>query len=343
MKEENLDEGIDVGITIHKGVDSVSTKDHTQIFYQQMDAVSQNIIISSSGLNLVKSFFKYVELINVLNPYSFEVLIGLTQIFEFYIFAVFFLYSAEDEQKRLFDDSFHSKINDFGNETHGSKSFQNKLGQLHELHLYQKRFSTLKNEMIRIKDWLESHCNFKDDHYDISGRKLLQKLFDDNSLFDNMDTKQKYEIFTESIVAVESVYFIYECLFKLKERIMKSVEEKHKSYVVTFFHKSETLIKELRHFIYEEKCTTVLKLEPIVELVKSTDWNISTYSSFNSPYVERLQHQLSQCEEKIKSYGGGAIPKYVLNIILFNLISVISKSLLKGFSEVKKVRKILNI
>lgn len=154
-----------------------------------------------------------------------------------------------------------------------------------------------------------------------------------------MDTKQKYEIFAESIVAVESVYFIYECLFKLKERIMKSVEEKHKSYVVTFFHKSETLIKELRHFIYEEKCTTVLKLEPIVELVKSTDWNISTYSSFNSPYVERLQHQLNQCEEKIKSYGGGAIPKYVLNIILFNLISVISKSLLKGFSEVKKVRK----
>lgn len=122
-----------------------------------MDAISQNIIISSSGLNLVKSFFKYVELINVLNPYSFEVLIGLTQIFEFYVFAVFFLYSAEDEQKRLFDDSFHSKINDFGNETHGSKSFQNKLGQLHELHLFQKRFSTLKNEMIRIKDWLESH------------------------------------------------------------------------------------------------------------------------------------------------------------------------------------------
>jgi hypothetical protein len=99
MKEENLDEEIDVGLTIHKSLSSVDTKNHSELFYQQMNAVSQNIIISSSGLNLVKSFFKYVELLNVLSPYSFEILLGLTQVFEFYIFSVFFLYSEESDQK----------------------------------------------------------------------------------------------------------------------------------------------------------------------------------------------------------------------------------------------------
>ena len=306
------------------------------MFYQQMNAVSQNIIISSSGLNLVKSFFKYVELLNVLSPYSFEILIGLTQVFEFYVFAVFFLYSQEDNQKMLFDDSFHSKISDFSKEGSGSKTFQNKLSQLHDLSLFQKRFSTLKTELVRIKDWLECQCNFKDDHYDISGRKLLEKLFDDSSIFDLMDTKQNYEIFTESIVAVESVYFIYECLYKLKEQIMKSVNVEHKSYVVQFFNQSERLIKELRQFIYEENWAKIIKLDPIVELVKATDWNSDSYSSFNSPYVDRLLHQITQCEEKIKSYGGGAIPNYVLSIILYHLITVISRSLLKGYAEVKK-------
>lgn len=164
-----------------------------------MNAVSQNIIISSSGLNLVKSFFKYVELLNVLSPYSFEILIGLTQVFEFYVFAVFFLYSQEDNQKMLFDDSFHSKISDFSKESSGSKTFQNKLSQLHDLSLFQKRFSTLKTELVRIKDWLECQCNFKDDHYDISGRKLLEKLFDDSSIFDTMDTKQNYELFNGKV------------------------------------------------------------------------------------------------------------------------------------------------
>lgn len=264
------------------------------MFYQQLNPVSENIIISSSGLNLVKAFFKYVELLNVLNTYSFEILIGLTQVFEFYVFSVFFLYSEEENQKMLFDDSFHSKITEFSKEASGSKSFQAKLGQLHELNLFQKRFGTLKVEMVRIKDWLECQCNFKDDHYDIPGRKLLEKLFDDNTIFNKIDTKQNYEIFAESIVAVESVYFIYECLYKLKETIMKSVNSEHKSYVIQFFNTSEQLIKELRQFIYEENCRKIIKLDPIVELVKSCDWNLSGYSPFNSPYVERVLHQITQ-------------------------------------------------
>jgi hypothetical protein len=293
-KEENLDEGIDVNMTIHNTIDAVNTKNHTDVFYQEVSTTNTNIIISSSGLNLVKSFFKYVELLNVLTPYSFEILIGLTQIFEFYVFSVFFLYADEEKQKQLFDDSFHSKIHEFSKESAGSKSFQNKLSSLHELSLFQKRFGTLKVELVRIKDWLESQCNFKDAHYDIPGRKLLEKMVNDNTIFDTMDTKQNYEIFAESIVAVESIFFIYECLFKLKERIMKSVNTEHKSYVVQFFNQSEILIKELRQFIYEENCTKIIKLEPIVELVKSTDWNIDTFSPYNSPYVERLLHQINQ-------------------------------------------------
>lgn len=335
-KEENLDECIDVGLTIHKGVETVSTKDHTEMFFQQMNGLSQNIIISSSGLNLVKSFFKYVELLNVLTPYSFEILIGVTQVFEFYVFAVFFMYADEDQQKQLFDDSVHSKIHEFSKDGSGSKSFHIKLSQIQELCLFQKRYSTLKTELVRIKDWLESHCNFKDDHYDIPGRKLLEKMLDDNTIFDTMDTKQNYQIFSESIVAVESVFFIFECLYKLKEQIMKAVNVEHKSYVVQFFNQSESMINELRQFIYESNCSKIIKLDPIVELVKSTDWNTDSYSPFNSPYVERLLHQINQCEEKIKSYGGGAIPNYVVNIILFHLVNVVSKFLLKGFSEVKK-------
>ena len=78
-----------------------------------------------------------------------------------------------------------------------------------------------------------------------------------------------------------------------------------------------------------------MKMDPIVELVKSSDWNTDSFESSNSPYVERLLYQINQCEEKIISYGGGAIPKYVINTILFNLIQVMSRHILNGFSEVK--------
>lgn len=251
-KDEDLDEEIDVGLTVHKSVETVITKNHTEMFYQQMNAIQTDRVISSSGLNLVKSFFKYVELLHVLSPYNFEILIGLTQVFEFYVFAVFFLYSNESDQIKLFDDTLHSKISEFSSEGHGNKNFQAKLSQIYELSLFQKKYSTLKSEIIRIKDWIESQVSSKDDHYDVSGRKLLEKIFDDNSIFDIMDTKQNYELFSESIVAVESIFFIYECLYKLKEKIMKGVNTEHKSYVVQFFNQSELIIKELRQFIYED-------------------------------------------------------------------------------------------
>ena len=331
IKEQDWDLDMDTDTTALKNFGTFDTKN----FNFQMDAVSQNIVISSSGLNLVKSFFKYVELLNVWPPYSFEILLGITQLFEFYVFAVFFLYSGEENQKKLFDDTFHSKINEFSNESSGSKSFQNKLSQLHELNLFQIKFSTLKTELIRIKDWLESQVSSICQEYDLSGRKLLEKLWNNNSIFDTMDTKQNYEIFSESIVAVESVFFIYECLYKLKEKIMVSINIEHKSYVVQFYNQSEKLIKELRQFIYQENWKKIMKFDPIVELVKSTDWNISTYTMMDSPYIGRLLHQVSQCEEKIKSYGGGSIPNYVLHKILYHLIYMMSKSILKGFSLVK--------
>lgn len=94
--------------------------------------------------------------------------------FEFYVFAVFFLYSNEADQIKLFDDSLHSKISEFSSEGHENKNFQTKLSQIHELSIFQKRYSTLKSEIVRIKDWIESQVSSKDDHYDMSGRKLLK-------------------------------------------------------------------------------------------------------------------------------------------------------------------------
>lgn len=117
---------------------------------------------------------------------------------------------------------------------------------------------------------------------------------------------------------------------------MKSVNAEHEFYTVNFFNTSETMIKELRMFIYEENCSKLLKLDPILDLVKSTDWMPRTFSSTLSPYVGRILHQIHQAEEKIKSYGGGSIPKYVLNIILYHLVSMISRKILEGYSIVKR-------
>lgn len=71
---------------------------------------NQNIVITQSGLNLVKSMFKYVELMNILNKFSFDLVVSLFKAFEFYIFTVFYMFSNVDNQFRIFDDSFEDQI-----------------------------------------------------------------------------------------------------------------------------------------------------------------------------------------------------------------------------------------
>lgn len=66
---------------------------------------NQNIIITQSGLALVKSIFRYIELLNILNKYSFEIVVSLFKIFEFYIFTVFFTFANVEKQRGLFDDA----------------------------------------------------------------------------------------------------------------------------------------------------------------------------------------------------------------------------------------------
>jgi len=148
---------------------------------------------------------------HVLSPRSFEIFLEMINSFEFYVFSVFFMYSDEDNQKKLFDDSLHSKTLEFANKSSDHDLFQTKISELHELYKFQERFQTLKSDLIRIKDRLENQLEVnKDEHYDIPGRKLLEKLLNNNSLFDTLNTKPIDEIFSKSIVAVESVFFIFE-------------------------------------------------------------------------------------------------------------------------------------
>ena len=43
--------------------------------------LTPNIIITSSGLNLVKNLFRFIELMNILKPYSFELFVAMIQVF----------------------------------------------------------------------------------------------------------------------------------------------------------------------------------------------------------------------------------------------------------------------
>ena len=72
--------------------------------------MNQNIIITSAGLNLVKSIYKHIELLNVLSRYSFEIVLGMFKSFWFYVFTVFYMFGDVEMQRILLSDSIPAEF-----------------------------------------------------------------------------------------------------------------------------------------------------------------------------------------------------------------------------------------
>ena len=52
-------------------------------------------VVTNAGLNVVKSFYKHLQLMTTLSGYSFEIFRGISRLFEFYTLTIFFTFSEE--------------------------------------------------------------------------------------------------------------------------------------------------------------------------------------------------------------------------------------------------------
>lgn len=81
-----------------------------------------NIIITQTGLNLVKSFFKYIELLSILRGFNFEIMLSLFRVFNFYLFSVFHIFGNEESQAELFNEETASLLEEWKEVSKGQKS-----------------------------------------------------------------------------------------------------------------------------------------------------------------------------------------------------------------------------
>ena len=180
----------------------------------------RNVVISSSGLNLVKSYYRYVELMNTMRPLAFEVFLSLTQVFEFYVFCVFHLFTSREKRSRIYDDD--PAVAALVSATSAGQTVtEERVEAAYESYLFGLKYGNLKNGIIKIRDYLESLAdqqNYERSNVEFGG-DALERIIP----FSSLRTWGK-EIglgsCAKAIVAVESVFFIYDSLYRLKGSIL---------------------------------------------------------------------------------------------------------------------------
>lgn len=69
--------------------------------------------------------------------------------------------------------------------------------------------------------------------------------------------------FTQSIIAVESIFYIYESLYSLKKDMMNSCEKGQQTFIIQFFNNTDETISLLWEFIYEDNSIKFIKMDNI--------------------------------------------------------------------------------
>ncbi len=106
------------------------------------------------------------------------------------------------------------------------------------------------------------------------------------------ENEMESETFSQSIVGVESIFFIYESIYLLKNDILSSTNKTHHPFIVQFFNQISEIILQLRTFVYEENSEKLIKMDPVNQQIisPSSQWKVTKFISTPSPYVERLIH-----------------------------------------------------
>lgn len=187
----------------------------------------------------------------------------------------------------------------------------------YDAYLFQSKYKTLRVNIVRIKDFLDSIGGEGANTINVLHRRPVPQF----SL-------------SEAIIAIESSKHLLYSLKSCKEYIEKVIPASQNSYTQLFFNTHESLLSEIEDFLVIPYISKLLKIDWLWNSVNSTKWEEKKeeYSSF----INRLIHLIQDFKEKIASIGGGSIPKSIQAKTVLKAGRYCQEQLIEAFGKIKR-------
>lgn len=257
-------------------------------------------IVTNTTLNVLRLFGKYMQMMNVLKPIAFDVVICVSQLFDYYLFAVqrFFCPNVMDE----------SKTPD----------------------LSTKLFTSLKRikENLIIDDYSSSDATAGDDMRVPS--PCLSPLT-------QLDKVEGLFGLSERIIATESLVFLAKQFESLQPHLESLIPMAKRAFLSQFYSQTVSTAHELRRPIYQAVAGRVVDFNMIINFMSNVKWDIKEIMSEHNTYVDMLLRELQLFSMRISQIGRSIpIPNEVLTILWDHCTRRVNRSFVEGFSCAKK-------
>ncbi|MBN3298017.1 VPS50 protein, partial [Amia calva] len=263
-------------------------------------------ILTNTTLNVIRLVGKYMQMMNILKPIAFDVIHCMSQLFDYYLYAVYTFFGRND----MYESS--------------------------GLGLISSRLRTTLNRIQESLIDLDSATESAGSHGAPEERKEKVPSPHLSQLVILTGSGTLYGL-AERVVATESLVFLAEQFEFLQPHLDTMMPSAKKPFLQQFYSQTVSMASELRKPIYWIVAAKAIDYEQMLMLMAGVKWDIKEIMSQHNIYVDVLLKEFEQFNKRLGDVSRHVrIPLAVSNVLWEHCIRLANRTLVEGYANVKK-------
>ncbi|XP_053119942.1 syndetin [Hemicordylus capensis] len=263
-------------------------------------------ILTNTTLNVIRLVGKYMQMMNILKPIAFDVIHFMSQLFDYYLYAIYTFFGR--------NDTFEST--GLGLSSSRLRTTLNRIQEsLIDLEVSSDATGTLTAAEERKEKVPSPHLSH------------LVILTSGSTLYG----------LAERVVATESLVFLAEQFEFLQPHLDAVMPPAKKPFLQQFYSQTVSTANELRKPIYWIVAAKAIDYEQMLLLMANVKWDVKEIMSQHNIYVDSLLKEFEQFNRKLNEVSKRVrIPLPVSNILWEHCIRLANRTIVEGYANVKK-------
>uniref|UniRef100_A0A8C4QHW1 VPS50 EARP/GARPII complex subunit n=1 Tax=Eptatretus burgeri TaxID=7764 RepID=A0A8C4QHW1_EPTBU len=260
-------------------------------------------LLANTTLNVIRLCGKYMQMMSVLKPIAFDVVQCMTQLFDYYLYAVYSSFSKEN----MYEST--------------------------SLGLISNR---LRTTLSRIQENLISQVRAQGPTGVVDEKKEKVPCPHLSRLVDLNSSKGLYGT-SERNVATESLVFLAELFEMLQNQLEAMIPATKKPFLQQFYSQTVSIAAEVRKPVYWMVAARALDYEQALQLMITVKWDVREIMSQHSSYVDVLIKEFERFSERLVEVGKRIrVPPAVSAVLWEHCIRLANRTLVEGFASARK-------
>ncbi|XP_071803209.1 syndetin-like isoform X1 [Asterias amurensis] len=259
-------------------------------------------VLANTTLNVLRLFGKYMQMMAVLKPIAFDVVLCMSQLFDYYLFSVYTFFATD------MNDSF-------------GLSLSNKI---------RTTLKRISDNMIQQEPPPGMLPNPMENRQERIGFPHVSPIVELTGI-------EQLHGLAERIVGTESLVFLAEQFQLLQPHLESVIPASKKPFLQQFYSQTVSVASELRRPVYRGVASRCILFERMLQLMATVKWDIKDIMSQHSTYVDVLLQDFMIFNTRLDEVGRRvSIPSPVYNILWGHLVRLANRTYVEGFASAKK-------